>query len=130
MTPTRAAALEAVAEALYLAQGGKFPWAQLVQMAKDHPDCIGAKVVSQTRQESAAALDALSSLPAEPEPEGEMVEVRAGVYKNGPNIYSVMGMRFEDGQIVVTESDNLIATITARIPRPVVPEVVAEVVKP
>ena len=112
MTPTRAAALEAMAEAAR------------VMMAEW--DGEGMAVMSDVR----AAIFALSSLPAEPEPEGEMVEVRAGVYKNGPNIYSVMGMRFEDGQIVVTESDNLIATITARIPRPVVPEVVAEVVKP
>ncbi len=58
---------------------------------------------------------------------GETVEIRAGVYQNGPGIYSVMGVRYEDGQICVTPSANLIATITARVPLPVVPVIVAEV---
>ena len=113
MTPTRAAALEAAVASMR-------DWC--ITPLKHRTHGMHVRMCDM--------LDALDNIPAEPEPEGEMVEVRAGVYKNGPNIYSVMGMRFEDGQIVVTESDNLIATITARIPRPVVPEVVAEVVKP
>lgn len=77
-----------------------------------------------------AALAALSSLPAEPEPEGEMVEVRAAVQENDGGSFSINGIRWEDGTHGVHVSPLTVAIIKAYVRRRVVPEVVAEVVKP
>lgn len=68
------------------------------------------------------ALAALRALPAPAEPDGEVVEVRADVFRE------------RDGRIVVREHGYMtlphpqhIATIRARVPLPRVPEVVGEV---
>ena len=116
MTPERAAALEWVAEAAAEVR-------RVVGAEEDeHTACIALWL----------ALDALSSLPAEPEP-GEMVEVRGAVCRN-PNsgLYYLTGSQKKDGTwILPAVSQKYIATIVARIPKPVVPVVpvvVAEVI--
>jgi hypothetical protein len=80
-----------------------------------------------------AVLDALDALPpAAPEPVGEVVEVRAAIYHKTDDS-SFLHVWLEPGdysQMVPTPHPDRwkkFATIRARVPLPVVPEVVGEV---
>ena len=135
MTPERAKMLEAVAEAVGAmisapmpagnykvgSGGGLVPFRELALL-------VEAKI----------ALDALSSLPAEPADAGEMVEVRACVALQPDGRWNWIGF----GNALGPANDETLAEYaldfgagnakvaaftTARIPRPVVPEVRAEV---
>lgn len=123
MSATRAAALEAVASA-----------SRFFREAVSAPLCTMPEGYLQrtraTLDDAFTALDALSSLPAEPEPEGEMVEVRAAVQENENGSFSINGIRWEDGTHGVHVSPLTVAVITAQVRKRVVPEVVAKVVKP
>jgi hypothetical protein len=79
-----------------------------------------------------AALDALSALPPATEPVGEVVEVRAAVFRDPMrNIGLTDTTDPRQGAISVRayESNGWqhIATIRARVPLPSIPEVVGEV---
>ena len=74
-------------------------------------------------------LSALDALPAEPADAGEMVEVRAAVIESPGGDLTVVGFKpnGREWNLEHNLSWRNLATITARIPRPVVPEVRAEV---
>ena len=75
------------------------------------------------------ALAALDVLPAEPADAGEMVEVRAAVIESPGGDLTVVGFKpnGREWNLEHNLSWRNLATITARIPLPVVPEVRAEV---
>jgi len=75
-------------------------------------------------EDAVAALDALPS--AAPEPVGEMVEVRALVFR--ASVSGAIIVREENWQGELSaKAFPLIATIRACVPLPVVPEIVGEV---
>ena len=125
MTPERAKALEAVAEAARV-------WLNIV-----------AELPYQNQQELDSmdacekALTTLDALPAEPADAGEMVEMRAAIFSNGGEAWTILGLSHHDDAGVLREAEAYTEggdeqhiawlRVTARISRPVVPEVRADI---
>ena len=127
MTPTRAAALEAVAIA-----------SRFFREAVSAPLCTMPEgYLQRTRATLDDAFTALDTLPAEPEPEGEMVEAKtvqiATCFDAGDGSYqpaTVTTALRSDGSIWQQHHHEGTWYRLPDIPRPVVPVVQAEVMKP
>ena len=111
--------LEAVAEALRHERKGR-----------PDPMCSVTEYAA-LRATTDAALSALDALPAQPQPQGETVEVRAHIrLSNDGGAYIISGMGALNGGWIEPRPSAAFATITARVPLLVVPTIPATVTEP